>query len=243
MKSIQWIGWMGLMICIGSMIWMTSCSINTDPYFFQKELEPFDTVALKAVFNVRLQQGDHYAIEISGAQEIAESVSFNIDRKTLNIENDNGPLWKHPSLEPPEITITFVRLGRVDAKETCDISSVNTITLDTFGLTLGSKLNFANLKLDTHLFYYWNSSPVGGMLTLSGHSDYIRLFNGSLLGIDASQLMTHDALVSNGSKSDIHVFVDQRLYYNISNTGNIYLNGNPGDIEVGLITSTGKLIQ
>jgi hypothetical protein len=243
MSVLRSIGLFGIGICICFLLWTTSCSINTDPYFSQQEMEPFDTVVLNAVFKVRLQQGDHYAIAINGAQEIAESVSFHIDRHTLIIDNDNGPLWKHPRLEPPEITITFIKLGRVDATETCDLSSVDTITLDTFGLTLGSKLNFADLKLNCHLFYYWNSSPVGGMVTLSGHADFIRLYNASLLGIDASQLTTHEALVVEGSKSDIHVYADERLYYSISNTGNIYLTGNPGDIQAGPVTSTGKLIQ
>jgi hypothetical protein len=220
-----------------------SCSINTDPYTFEQSTDPFDTLFLSSVFDVILQQGDHYGIEIHGTQEIAESVTFHIEDRTLFIENNDGPLWKHPELEPPIITLTFQSLSKVHADETCHIFSPDTIRMDTFGLTLGSKLNFADLKLDCRLFYYWNSSPVGGQIWLSGHSDFIRLYNGSLMTIDASQLSTHDALVSNGSKLDIHVKADQRLYYSISGTGNIYLTGHPADIEAGPVTSSGRLIQ
>lgn len=243
MKHFTGIGWMATAIYVWSLGGLMSCSINTDPYSFEQPLDPFDTLFLNAIFDVTLMQGDHFGIEISGVQENAESVTFHIDHQTLFIDNNNGPLWKHPELEPPNITITFPTLKLVHAEETCHITTADTIRMDTFGLTLGSKLNFANLQLDCHLFYYWNSSPLGGQVVLSGRSDFIRLYNGSLLAIDASQLMAHDALVANGSKLDIHMYADQRLYYSISGTGNIYLTGNPGDIETGPITSTGRLIQ
>ena len=243
MRQKIWSGFTALGILIGSWFYMTSCSINTDPYISQQLLEPFDTLVLNSVFNVRLVQGDHYGVEVSGAQEIAESVTFHIENKTLIIDNRDAPLWQHPSLDPPTILITFTKLGLVRAEETCNISSDNTITMDTFGITLGSKLNIAELKLNCQLFYYWNTSPVGGELTLSGHSDLIRLYNGSLLSIDASQLTAHDALIVNGSQLDIHVYADQHLYYSITGTGNIYLTGNPAVIDAGPITSSGKLIH
>jgi len=243
MTRLYWNGFAALGILLGSWFYMSSCSINTDPYFSQQTLEPFDTLILNSVFNVRLLQGDHYGVEISGAQEVAESIMFHIENKTLLVDNNDGPLWKHPNLEPPTILITFIKLKRIKAEETCNISSENAITIDTFGLTLGSKLNIAELKLNCQLFYYWNSSPVGGDLTLSGHADLIRLYNGSLLSIDASQLVTHDALIANGSQLDIHVYADQHLYYTITGTGNIYLTGNPAVIDAGPITSSGKLIQ
>jgi hypothetical protein len=243
MKQKYWTGFVALGILLGSWIYMTSCSINTDPYFSQLQLEPFDTLTLNSVFNVRLVQGDHYGVEVSGAQEVAETITFHIENKTLFVNNNDGPLWKHPRLEPPTIIITFITLRRMKVEETCNISSDNAITTDTFGITLGSKLNIAELKLNCHLFYYWNSSPVGGDLTLSGHSDFVRFYNGSLLSIDASQLITHDALIANGSQLDVHVYADQHLYYSITGTGNIYLTGDPAVIDAGPITSSGKLFQ
>jgi len=225
---------------IGSLM---SCSINTDPYSFEASLDPFDSLYLNSVFDVILHQGDHFGIQIHGAQEISESVTYHIERRTLFIDNNDGPLWKHPELEPPTLDITFPTLSLVHAEETCHISTADTIRMDTFGLTLGSKLNFADLKLDCGLIYYWNSSPLGGQIILSGQTDFVRFYSGSLMAIDASQLKAHDALVANGSKLDIHVYADQHLYYSITGVGNIYLTGNPGSIDVGPITSTGRLIQ
>jgi len=243
MKSITRNGlWIIVMVMLGSFA-MTSCSIDKEPYVVEQIVEPFDTLTLNAVFEVVLQQGDHFGIEISGAKEIAASVTYHIENKTLFFENNDGALWKHPELDPPLLTITFETIRKINAYETCHIVSADTIRMDTLGLTLGNKLNLADLQLDCHLFYYWNSSPIGGQIILSGRSDFIRLYNGSLMTILADQLKTHDALVSNGSSSDVHVFADQHLYYNITGIGDIYLKGNPALIEAGLITSTGKLIQ
>jgi hypothetical protein len=222
---------------------ITSCSIDTEPYDAGYTLEPFDTLTLNSVFDVVLQQGDHFGIEISGVKEIAGSVTYQIVNRTLFIENEDGALWKHPELDPPLLTITFNTLSKINAYETCHIISADTIRMDSLGLTVGSKLNIVDLQIDCHLFYYWNSAPVGGQIIIAGRTDFARFYNGSLMVIRAENLIAHDALVANGSASDIHVFADQRLYYSITGIGDIYLQGNPPSIEAGQITSTGKLIQ
>jgi len=243
MKALFRIGLRMTGIGLGALLCITSCSIDNDPYDTVFTLEPFDTLTLNSVFEVVLQQGDHFGIEISGVKEIAGSVTYQIVNRTLWIENEDGALWKHPELDPPLLTITFNTLSKINAYETCHIISADTIRMDSLGLTLGSKLNTVDLQVDCHLFYYWNSAPVGGEIIISGRTDYARFYNGSLMVIRAENLIAHDALVANGSASDIHVHADQRLYYSITGIGDIYLQGNPPSIEAGLITSTGKLIQ
>lgn len=243
MKTISRIGIWMTGICFGFCLCITSCSIDNEPFEVAYSLEPFDTLTLNSVFEVVLQQGDHFGIEISGTKEIAASVTYKIANRTLLIENEDGALWKHPQLDPPLLTITFKRLSKINAYETCHIISTDTIRMDSLGLTLGSKLNTVDLQVDCRLFYYWNSAPVGGQIIISGRADLARFYNGSLMTIRAENLIAHDALVANGSASDIHVFVDQHLYYSITGTGDIYLQGNPASIEAGLITSSGKLIQ
>src|SRR5690348_4888920 len=92
-------------ICLGSWLCITSCSIDNDPYDASFTLEPFDTLTLNSVFDVVLQQGDHFGIEISGVREVAGSVTYQIVNRTLLIENEDGALWKHPELDPPLLTI------------------------------------------------------------------------------------------------------------------------------------------
>jgi hypothetical protein len=243
MSTLARIGiWMTGICCV-SLAGMTSCSIDKEPYAIEQTLDPFDTLTLNAVFDVVLQQGDHFGIEISGAKEIAAPVTYQIANRTLSIENNDGALWKHPELDPPLLIITFKTVSKINAYETCNITSADTIRMDSLGLTVGSKLNLVNLQIDCHLFYYWNSAPVGGQIIISGRTDIARFYNGSLMSIRAEKLIAHDALVANGSSSDIHVFADQHLYYSITGIGDIYLQGNPGNIDVGPITSTGKLIQ
>ncbi len=97
--------------------------------------------------------------------------------------------------------------------------------------------------MDCDLFYYWNSSPNGGQLTLKGYSELVGIYNSTLMAVDASQLVCDFATVENGSKAAIHVFVLKKLDYSINGTGNIYLSGNPNEIVAHKLTSTGRLIQ
>jgi hypothetical protein len=131
----------------------------------------------------------------------------------------------------------------VNATETCNIQSLNTITSDTFGLTLGGKLSIARFQLDCILSYYYGTGPVGGEIMFEGRTDNIRIYTGSLMAINARGLMTNFALVENSSKSDVSIFVNTKLDYSIRGTGNIYLYGNPADVVAGELISTGRLIR
>jgi hypothetical protein len=166
-----------------------------------------------------------------------------VQNQKLIISNRKSSLWTRPKTDPPKLIISGKGLTRIEAKETCTIKSLNTITTETFGILLGGKLNIAELMLDCKNVYYWNTSPVGGKLVLKGKAENVAIYNGALMEVDAVELPCDLATVYNGSKSDVHVFVRSKLDYSISGTGNIYLSGSPGEIVAGELYSTGRLIQ
>ncbi|MEP6794856.1 MAG: DUF2807 domain-containing protein [Saprospiraceae bacterium] len=222
----------------------TSCGKGDDELVVQNfELPAFNSIVLDAVFDVEIIEDGHFSLQITGTEEVIKDLTYTVQNSKLIITNSNSKLWTHPKTSPPKLTITGTGLTRIEAKETCNIKSLNTITTDTFGILLGGKLNIAELILDCTNFYYWNTSPVGGKLTLKGKAVNVAIFNGALMEVDAYELPCDVATVYNGSKSDVHVFVRKKLDYSIAGTGNIYLLGNPGEIIVGELYSTGRLIQ
>ena len=233
-----------LLIFTGIGLFFISCGKDTGEIVTRDvELSRFDTLELNAVFDVEIIEGDHYSLQIKGVKELTDDLTFMTDHNRLRVENKNLKLWIHPKNDPPVLTITCIGLARIEVNETCNIKSLNTITTDTFGILLGGKLNFADLTLDCNLFYYWNSSPNGGLLSLKGKSQLVGIYNSNLMAVDASQLICDLATVENGSKAGIHVFVRKKLDYSISGTGNIYLMGNPDEIVAHRLSSTGRLIQ
>jgi Putative auto-transporter adhesin, head GIN domain len=205
-------------------------------------LPPYTEIDLDAVFDVEFMEADYYSLEISGRKDIAEKVTYQVHNGILTLNNEHGKLWYSPDDNKIKLIVTGKGLQKINADETCNIQSLTTITSDTFGLTLGGKLNIAHLNLDCTLFYYYNTSPVGGHIYLEGHSDNIRMYNGSLMAVDARNLTCDYATVETSSKTDMHVFVDTHLYYSIRGTGNIYVYGSPDEIIAGELFSTGRLI-
>lgn len=221
-----------------------SCGKGDDEIILQQfDLPAFDSIELDAVFDVEIIEDEHYSLQITGTADVTKDLTYKIQNEKLIITNSNIKLWTHPKTNPPKLTISCKGLTRIEAKETCNIKSLNTITTETFGILLGGKLNIAELMLDCKNFYYWNTSPVGGRLTLKGKADNIAIYNGALMEVDADEFPCDLATVYNGSKSDVHVFVRQKLDYSISGTGNIYLSGNPAEIVAGELYSTGRLIR
>jgi len=207
------------------------------------DLSPFHSIELNGVFDVELIEDNHFSIQISGSDAVTKDLTFEVVDQLLNIDNTDTKLWLNPKLDPPLLTISGKGLKFIDVNETCNIKTLNTITTDTFGIVLGGKLNIATIDLDTKWFYYWNTAPNGGKVTLTGKAGYVQIYNSTLMSVDASQLPCDGATVETNSKSDVRVFVRNKLEYSITGTGNIYLKGNPSEIIPGELASTGRLIH
>jgi len=92
-------------------------------------------------------------------------------------------------------------------------------------------------------FYYWNDFPCGGLLTLSGKAESLKLWNYAILSVDAKYLTAKTAIVENNSQGDCTVNVGEKLNYSITNKGNINLYGSPTEIIEGVLNSSGQLIE
>jgi Putative auto-transporter adhesin, head GIN domain len=242
-KLIRYINFI-ILLFLGIQFICTSCGKGEDELVVQNfDLPAFDSLILDAVFDVEIVEDEHFSLRITGTAEVIKDLTYTVQNDKLTITNSNSKLWTHPKTNPPILRISGKGLTRIEAKETCNIKTLNTITTTSFGILLGGKLNIADLMLDCTNFYYWNTSPVGGRLTLKGKTDNLAIYNGALMEVDAIEFPCDVATVYNGSKSDVHVFVRNRLDYSISGTGNIYLSGHPGEILAGALYSTGRLIQ
>jgi hypothetical protein len=205
-------------------------------------LEDFDTLTLNSVFEVYLIQGTENKIKLEGAENILKKVEINNSNKTLKLINTYKANWLHPSNNKIKIYLTIKNIRRINANETCNIQSMNTIIGNEIGVVLTSKYNQANLDLDCNTFYYWNNFPTGGNVKLSGKTKELKILNVALMAIDARDLVADYVSITNTSKGDCKVTCRQRISYKIAGTGNIYLNGNPSLIEKIEGSSTGKLI-
>ena len=224
------------------LIIISSCQKKMEPAVINFSLEEFDTLTLNSVFNVELIQGTTNSISVEGAKKIIEKVDFNIENNNLTLVNNFKGNWVYPKKNKITVKLTVNNLSRINANETCNIRTINTLTGNELGLVVTGKLNEATLAVDCNSFYFWNNFPCGGKINLSGSTNELKIWNVALMSVDAKNLLSNIVSIENSSKGDCRINCIQKLTYSIKGEGNIFLSGNPIELFKIEETSTGKLI-
>ncbi len=221
----------------------TSCKKNVETVTITTNLSAFDHVRLHSPFTVILHESDDFSIEITAVEDRIDFIEFSSEDGLLSISNNKKAGWLNPNKNSVEIHIYSQPLSLLEAEETCDISTANPITSEEFGIVLKSKVNEANLDLNCGTFYYWNNTPAGGKLRLSGECELVKIWNHALMSVDAKDLVANHALIENSSKGIIEVAPLDKLEYSIFDIGDIHLYSSPEVIAIGTLNSTGRLVQ
>lgn len=207
-------------------------------------LQPFTEVQLNSTFEIGLQEDSVYYIELVGDEKLLDYVEYRVEEEVLKLSNSKKLKWLQPTKNKIQIIIHSLPLSQVEANEACNITTINPITSDEFGLVVGGKLNNARLELNCKVFYFWNNFPCGGELELFGKTNQLKLWTDALYVVDAKRLNADYGNITNRSIGDIHVLINDRLDYSIHNKGNINLYGNPAEIyEMETSSSSGKLVN
>lgn len=220
-----------------------SCKKDTPYKSRVVAVDSFNQVQLKNPFNVFIKEGNSYSIEIVGDENFIQDVDLKIENNTLSIENKRKGRWRTPRRNNIKVYITAPPLKTIEATDGSSIQTLSPITSAEFGLILKGKANEANLELAGNVFYYWNSFPAGGKLTLTGKTEVLKIWNFAIMSVDAKNLIAKEAIVENHSKGDCEVTVLNKLEYSIRGEGNIQLYGKPLEIIGNNVSSSGQLIQ
>ncbi len=204
-----------------------ACKKNNPKTAHWQPLDPFDEVQLNSPFDVQLQEDTAFFVEIIGYKKTVSGIDFELTDGVLKIENKMKGRFLKPNTNKAKLIIHSKPLRLLQANETCDISTVNPITSPEFGLILKSKGNFADLELNSAIFYFWNNYPCGGKLTLTGQTDQLKIWSSAIFTVDAKNLQAKYAFVENNSKGSCFVNATDALEYNIRSEGNIEVYGNP----------------
>ncbi len=221
---------------------LSSCQKNKAKISKVIPLEAFEEVRLNSPFEIILVEDTVYFIEISGFEKSVEKINVQVENKILTLENTSKSNFLHPKTKGLTIFIHALPLKKIEANETCHITTQNPITSADFGLIMRSKANFADLELNGTVFYYWNNYPCGGKLTLRGNTDQLKIWNTAIFSVDAKNLTTNYGLVENSSKGKCEVNVTGNLEYSITGEGDIEVYGNPSIIVEKALSGKGKLI-
>lgn len=206
-------------------------------------LGPFHSVELNDVFEVSLVEDSIYYIELDGTPAMLKGVDIRVEDSVLYLDRENGNRWYRPSTNQVHVIIHAKPLDLVVANKTCDVTTVNPITSDEFGVIFKDKASHGSFELNSNSFYFWNNEPTGGYLKLFGQTNHLKIWNTAIMTVDARDLQANYALVENSSKGDCIANVSGTFDYVITGHGDIHLYGNPTTINKIEDNGVGELIK
>jgi hypothetical protein len=205
-------------------------------------LEDFDTIIIKDVFEINLKCDTINMISINAYENFAKTVDYQIDNKTLTLSNNSKCNWLNPQTNKISINISYKKIDLITVDKSCIIRTINPIKTDKFGMILKDKIQDIDIEVDTDHFYFWNHSPCGGEIKISGRTNIFMFWSTALLRVDALELNSDIVFAETKSRADSYIKANKEIHCNIKHIGNVYYVGNPGLINFEL-EGEGSLIK
>ena len=165
-----------------------------------------------------------------------------MDGDSVKVDNGARAAWLRPESNKVRLDIYCDSLSQIKANESCEMSTADTLRSKDLVVIVGSKLNIADLKVNCTVFGYYNVFPCSGVMTFSGKTDQLNIWNDALMEVKAENLEARSVFVENRSGSDCNIQVRNSLRYSILNRGNILFRGNPKVIDEIENSGEGELI-
>lgn len=195
------------------------------------EIEEFNELYIKDIFEVFLIQDSVCKIEVKAGSNLIPNLEFNVDENNiLTIYDNNSANWSRDYEKIKlYISVDSLRFLRLDAPS----KVVTQNKLITPELKVMSITDFSEIDIDIQCgnFYLVNSEPSGGIINLSGSSNSLNFWARGSLQVNAENFAVHQVNVNSESIGDCYVNADQNLRVKIIRSGNVYYRGNPSTIE------------
>ena len=206
-------------------------------------LDEFEKIDFKDSFNVVFHTSTDYRIVATGTERFTEDLDVIYAGDSIQVENGVKAAWLRPESNKVRLDVYCDSLSQIKASESCVITSADTLRSLDLLVIVGGKLNVANLMVNCSVFGYYNIFPCSGVMTFSGKTEQLNIWNDALMEVKANNLVAKGVFIENRSSSDCNIQVRKSLRYSILNRGNILFRGNPEVIEEIDNSGDGELIS
>jgi hypothetical protein len=220
---------------------LLSCQ-KDDEVVKEFELDHFKKIEFNDSFTVVFHTSSDFRIVAKGSERFIEEMKITSAGDSVLVENDQRAAWLRPESNKVRLDIYCDSLFQIKAAESCDMTTADTLRSENLIVIVGSKLNVADLKVNCSVFGYYNVFPCSGVMSFSGKTEQLNIWNEALMEVDASNLSANRCFVQNNSAADCKVRVSDELRYSILNRGNIVLNGSCDFVEAIDESGEGELI-
>lgn len=242
--SLAW-----LSIFLINLMGFTSCNKETTFDCFKstgtiervtRSVSYFHSIQMNDNVNVYLVQSDSCTLELESGKNLMNQVVTEVtEDSVLVIGNNNTCNWVRSYSKPINVYLNFVELKHIEYRSVGDVSSADTLRLDSLQIDIYEGAGMIDLILRTHICeanLHYGTVDV----TLKGRSDANVFYQLGAGKIDASELLSGNVYLRNWSSNNMLIWATNFLSVEIKGLGDVYYRGNPG-IDASLL-GEGELI-
>jgi hypothetical protein len=219
----------------------TNCFSSTGDIIRQERFLPsFDSIEMYDNVNVILTYDSVDKLVVEAGEHIIDGITTEVENGNLVIRNMNLCNWTRDFSKPVNIYISLDYLWRVYYNSAGNLTTTNTLNLDSLEIDVWGGCGTIDLDLDLYTGYFAENLGTADFL-LTGKCDICYIWSGEYGPFDCGDLSTRYCFVKTQSSNDCRVRVEKILGATITSIGNIYYTGNPDSVSY-TITGQGKLI-
>lgn len=220
----------------------TNCFNSTGKIIRQeRQVSPFDSITMNDNVNVILTQDSVDMLVVEAGEHIINGISTEVIDRNLVIHNNNVCNWTRSFNNPINVYISLNYLWKVYYNSSGDLTSANTLDLDSLMVEVWGGCGTIDLDLDLFTGYF--SENLGTVdFQLKGFCAICYIWSGEYGPFNCGDLNTAYCFLTTQSSNDCRVRVEKMLGVTINSIGNVYYTGDPDSVSA-TITGQGKLIR
>lgn len=207
-----------------------------------REVEVFNNIVLRDNVNLILEGSGEPKLIIETGKNLIDGISTEVNEKgSLIIRNNNTCDWARDYNTTINVYLQYTNIDTIEYRSIGDITTIDTLVSDTLWLTVYEGAGEINMTIDVARYYCQLHYGTVDIIT-DGNCGLSFVYSASFGLVDLRDLHTNFVYVANRSSNNVFVNSNNTLEATISNIGDIYYSGNPGNIVLNK-TGSGNLIK
>jgi hypothetical protein len=188
----------------------------------QKNARDFQNISVSGGMNIRLTQGQEFAVNISTDENLMQYVEVFVDGNTLVVREKDGY-----NLRPSKdivLNVTAPAFGKIGLSGSGNISSENTIAGN--GAVQVTVSGSGNINMDVDLPSISSSVSGSATIALKGRANKMEVELSGSGKIRCFDLNSDDVAISISGSANAEVTANHKLNVEVSGSGDVAYKGN-----------------
>ena len=211
----------------------TDCLTSTGKIVREvRNVDDFDSIDMGDKVNLILSEDSVMKVEVEAGQNLLNGIDTKVIDHQLVIRNNTICDWVRSYKIPVNVYVSVNNIKKIFYNSSGNITTLTPIKSDNLDVIVwgGAGTIDMNLDIKGSGYFYLQSGTVD--FNLHGTCHYCLFHAGDFGLIQAKDLQTGYAYVTNHGSNDVYVRAQKFLEARIESIGNIYYTGNPDSLAI-----------